>query len=297
MKDRRLLIPHPSFLIPDFWSSVAPPCDLGTDVFQAIVLLDGADDAETDVIGFGHPPDALRAWRITAGPIFRGDPPPSTAALFRRINPGAAAGYIWITVFRGGIERIQDGLVFGPCAVIILAVAIDTPLGHVAVHVVKTPGIGFFLPDLVGRLLRLLVIPAIIVQLCGIVAEAVGGSGAGPAGPFPFRLGRQAIVLAGLFRQPAAILHGGMMRDRQGRVIVMPVAKGRVGIRRSGTGDGVANLLRLLANIRPGRRLPFGKSLGPEPIVFVPLHLQFAHPERLDGDGVLGSLIGGPALL
>ncbi len=103
-------------------------------------------------------------------------------------------------------------------------------------------------------------------------------------------------MFSGFFGQPAAIFHGGVMGDSQGGIIVVSVGESLVGIGGSRAGDGVTELFRLFADVGPGWRLALGETLGPVPIVFVPLHFELAHPEGLDGDRVLRPLVGSAAL-
>src|SRR5262249_21643626 len=94
-----------------------------------------------------------------------------------------------------------------------------------------------------------------------------------------------------------AVFHRGVMGDAQHGIALAAVAERLVGVRRRRAGDGVALLVRLLGNVRPRRRLALRKSLRPVPVVLVPAHLELAHPERLDLDRMLRSLIGVAALL
>src|SRR3989442_1125511 len=74
------------------------------------------------------------------------------------------------------------------------------------------------LPPLVGDLLGVLVRPGVLAELVRVVAEAVRSAGAGAAGPLPLGLGRQAVQLARLGRQPPAVLHRRVVGDAQHRV-------------------------------------------------------------------------------
>src|SRR6202000_1063270 len=104
----------------------------------------------------------------------------------------------------------------GELLVVIRIVLIDAPLSDVTVHVVEAPGIGLFLTDLVIAAIaigqdRIIDEPGVVLQLFRIVAEAVGGLGAGAAGVFPFGLGGQAIKAAGLFAEPLGVLPRGKL--------------------------------------------------------------------------------------
>src|SRR5579863_10659974 len=66
--------------------SIAPPRHFRANVLQRVILLHGADDAEADVIRFGHPPDALRPLRIAPQPILGGKRSGGAAAFVRRVT-------------------------------------------------------------------------------------------------------------------------------------------------------------------------------------------------------------------
>src|SRR5262249_37853394 len=69
-------------------------------------------------------------------------------------------------------------------------VAVPAPLGDVAVHVVKAPGVGLATADRVGVVARVAGVPGVGVQLLDVVDAGPARRGAGPAGVLPFRLGR-----------------------------------------------------------------------------------------------------------
>src|SRR5204863_4544657 len=126
----------------------------------------------------------------------------------------------------------------------------------------------------------------------GIIAKTVGGRCAGPASPFPLRFRGQPVLLASLLREPAAILHGRVMRDRQHGELLAAVAERLVGVRWRRAGDGVADLVQLFSDVRPRRR-PSG-TLRPKVIVLVPGHFTFPYPERLNAYRVLRPFVGPP---
>src|SRR5262249_55790973 len=119
----------------------------------------------------------------------------------------------------------------------------------------------------------------------------VGGAGAGAAGPLPLGLGRQAVGLAGLLGQPAAVGHGGVVGHAQGGLPLVAQAEGRVGVGGRRPGDDVGGLVLL------GPAAVLGGLLLPPGVVLVPGDLALAHPERPDRDGVLGALVVAAALL
>ncbi len=63
-----------------------------------------------------------------------------------------------------------------------------------------------------------------------------GGLGAGAAGVLPLGLGGQAVDLARLRRQPAAVLHGRVVGDADGRLASLAVAERLVGVGRASAG-------------------------------------------------------------
>src|SRR6516225_4351939 len=98
-------------------NSVAPPGYLGPDALEPRVLLDGDDDTKADVVGAGHPPDALRPLRVELQPGLLRVTARSAAALLRRINPAAAARHVWISVLGQHVERQERDFVPGQRAV------------------------------------------------------------------------------------------------------------------------------------------------------------------------------------
>src|SRR5262249_50004128 len=134
--------------------------------------------------------------------------------------------------------------------------------------------------------------PGVIAQLLRVVAERVRRRRAGAAGPLPLGLGRQAVGLAGLDRQPAGVLHGAVVRDADDGGLPAGEADRLVGVGRRGAGDGVGvlGLLGLLVLLLAGPAAPPG-------VEFVPGHLELADPHALDRDGVLRPLVLAAALL
>ena len=162
--------------------------------------------------------------------------------------------------------------------VIVRVVDILAPLGHVAVHVEEAPRIGLLLADGMRLLGGVVGEPGEVAELPRFVAERVVGIGPGPAGVFPFRLGRQPvavrleIALAGVlvvarlesFEARPGVAEAGRLRPghlfhRQ----VRPLEMGRVG-----EGLDLAELFVL--------------GLG---------HLVLVHQERVDPDLVHGLLL------
>ena len=106
----------------------------------------------------------------------------------------------------------------------VCSVVVEAPLGDVAVHVVKPPGVGLLLADRL-RLLGVLDVPGVLAELAPGRRRRIGGLGAGAAGVFPLGLGRQAIDLARLGRQPAAIFHRGVVRHADHRLSLAAMPK------------------------------------------------------------------------
>src|SRR5688572_33502717 len=84
-------------------------------------------------------------------------------------------------------------------------ILVETPFRQVAMHVVETPRIRLLAADLLIFEIAVVRGPRVILELGRIVAERVGGGGARAAGIFPFGLGRETVILAGLGAEPLAI--------------------------------------------------------------------------------------------
>src|SRR6266540_1380799 len=67
------------------------------------------------------------------------------------------------------------------------------PLPDIAMHVIESPGIGFFLPYRMCLVSRVFPVPGILSQLACVVAKAVDRRCPSPCGIFPLCLRRQAI--------------------------------------------------------------------------------------------------------
>src|SRR6266496_66139 len=109
---------------------------------------------------------------------------------------------IWLS---GLVPRLDDGPLRCAFFVKIRIVLIEHPFGHVAIHIVKPPGIWLFLADLLIFEVAVLLEPGVFRKLRGIVSKVISGSRARAAGVFPLGLGRQAIELARLGAKPLAI--------------------------------------------------------------------------------------------
>src|SRR5262245_11473102 len=72
--------------------------------------------------------------------------------------------------------------------VIVFAVPVPAPFPHVAVHVIKAPGIGFLLASGMSLALKSLSEPGIFRQVYLVVPEAVPSRTASPTGVFPLGL-------------------------------------------------------------------------------------------------------------
>src|SRR5207249_8944581 len=110
-------------------------------------------------------------------------------------------------------------------------------------HIVKSPGVGFLLGDLVRAGVGIVQVPGVIAQLLGIVAEIVRRLTPGAASVFPLGLGGQSIGLACLGRKPASILLGGMMGNVDCRMAFAAEAERLISVRRRGTCDCVRGFL------------------------------------------------------
>src|SRR5579884_319101 len=104
--------------------------------------------------------------------------------------PGTAAEDVLVAFI--GARRMGGGTM----TVVVLAVDIVAPLGHVAVHIVPAPGIRLLPADGMGLLVRVLREPGIVAELARIVAEEEIRAGVGPTGVFPLGLRRQAIAVS-----------------------------------------------------------------------------------------------------
>src|SRR6516162_6480728 len=70
-----------------------------------------------------------------------------------------------------------------------------TPLGHVAVHIVKAPGIGLLFADGMSFLVGIVSEPSEFNQLARIAPKRVIRVGSGATCIFPLGLGRQSIAV------------------------------------------------------------------------------------------------------
>src|SRR5438477_11072280 len=87
--------------------SIAPPAHLRPYILEFLILLHRTHDAEADVVGFGHPPDALRALRVALEPVFFGKAAGGPAAFVGRVDPRAAAGDVAIALVGRRAERVE----------------------------------------------------------------------------------------------------------------------------------------------------------------------------------------------
>src|SRR5205823_4252918 len=95
--------------------------------------------------------------------------------------PGSAAEDILVAV--GGAARVF----LGAASVVALIENVLTPLGDVAVHVIKAPGIGALLADRVRLLARVVSEPGEVAEPAGLAAERVIAWRSCAAGVFPLR--------------------------------------------------------------------------------------------------------------
>src|SRR5882672_4833535 len=111
----------------------------------------------------------------------------------------------------GPVPRIRAGAWLRAFLVIIRLILIQNPFHDVAAHVLETPGVGLFFANFLVLEITVLFVPGVVAQLAGVVAKKVGVGRACATGVLPFRLGGQAVELAGLGAQPLAIFIGAML--------------------------------------------------------------------------------------
>ncbi len=155
----------------------------------------------------------------------------------------------------------------------------------------RPQGLGFFVATRWYLSSLLSVNQAYSPSFAGIVAEAVGGVLAGAAGIFPFGLGRQAVVAAGLGREPAAVDLGGELRHADRRRAFLAHAERHLLIGTRGHGHGIDQLVAIggldLVELPP----LLVEVQGPQ-LVFGPGDFVLFHPEGVDGDLVLRAFVG-----
>ena len=168
------------------------------------------------------------------------------------------------------------------------------PFGHVAVHVVQAPRIGFLLSDLGVAVFAVVEIPGVVFQVIRIVAERIGGRGPGPAGVLPFCFSGEPIVTTGVGTEPLAIHLGRVLGHADGRVTVAAHAEGHVGVSGGGASDGVDQLFPIRDFLALSLSLGLSSNhieLGGPGLVFIPGHLVLTHPEGLDFNLGLGPFV------
>ncbi len=132
--------------------------------------------------------------------------------------------------------------VFGVFGVSVREVVVEGEFGGVSVHVVKTPGVGFFGAYFLILEFGVVDEPGVFAELCGVVAEGVCGIGSGAAGVFPFGFCGEAVEVAGLSGEPLAEFVGGVVGDADGGIVFgVAIAHGEVhgDVGRGGLADGV----------------------------------------------------------
>ncbi len=101
---------------------------------------------------------------------------------------------------------------------------IESPFVGVAVHVVESPWVRFFLADGVIFENGIAFVPGMIVEEFGVISEGVSGGGASAAGVFPFCFGGESVVVSGLSGEPFAKFGGGVLGDADGWVVGLIVS-------------------------------------------------------------------------
>src|SRR5262249_45608989 len=129
------------------------------------------------------------------------------------------------------------GSVRGKPGIRVLDITVEAPLCGVAGHVVKAPWVRRLAANRVRLLVGVLLEPRIAAEFLRIVTEVIGGDRPGPAGVLPLSFRRQAVGLAGLLREPVAILHRRMVTDPDRGIALSSEAVRLVGIGRRRAGD------------------------------------------------------------
>ena len=101
------------------------------------------------------------------------------------------------------------------------AIPIETPLLHIAVHIIQPERIGFCLPHSQRNRLVVTSDPLLLLHLSGQAIPGVEGiGGTRPTSIFPFRFGRQTIALPLLFTQPFTKGYRLLITDIDNRLII-----------------------------------------------------------------------------
>ena len=127
----------------------------------------------------------------------------------------------------------------------IFVILIEAPFGHVAVHVVQPPRIRFFQTDLLVGVVGVVEEPPVLfqVEFSGSSPNEYAVVVPCPARVFPFRLGRQTIIVARLRRQPFAIHFGRQLSHADCRKLIAPHIECHIGVWLGRSGDGIRILL------------------------------------------------------
>src|SRR4029079_11113964 len=201
-----------------------------TESLEVVLLFHGADDAEPGEQGVGVPPDALRALRIPPAPVGCGSAASRAARQRRLIVPRTAARDMRKSVVprqqhRPDRARLDRAVIPG-------VVLIEDPLADVAVHVEQPPRVRLLRRHGVRAFPGVLARPRVLAERARIVAETVRRRRAGARRVFPLGLGGQAVRLARLRRQPAAVFHRRVPRHVDRRLLALAVAERLVAVRR-----------------------------------------------------------------
>src|SRR5262249_1708910 len=159
----------------------------------------------------GEVPNAFRKLGVSHFPGAIGAATGGAAALAGFIIPGTAADGMGVRL-SGTVPGVDGDGLRGGFLVEIGIGWVEDPFGDVAVHIIKAPGIGLLLADLLIFEIAVLLVPGVIAQLLVVFAEEVGSGCAGAAGVFPFGFRGQAIKFTGLGAEPLAIFVRGMLR-------------------------------------------------------------------------------------
>ncbi len=155
----------------------------------------------------------------------------------------AASGDSWVSFV---VESDGVGGIVWDVGVV-ADVGAEGPFASISVHVVESPGIGFFRGNgMIGVSVIVGVVdkPGVFANLVWVVSEGIGGSGASAAGVFPFCFGGESVVVSGLCGEPFTEFGGGVLGHGDGGEVVLvsgvlghAIVHGKVG--RSGLGDGI----------------------------------------------------------
>ena len=173
----------------------------------------------------------------------------------------------------------------------VFAILVKRPLHDVAVHIMQSPGVGFFEACFFISIAAVAFVPGIFVQLFGVVAERVGRAAARAAGIFPLGFGGQAVENARFVVEPLAKMNGRVLRHVDGGIALSAHTKRHIDVGRTGARAGIGFGQAVL-----GVGVAFGHFFfdvfGRKQVVEIPNYLVFAHPKRFNFHLVLRPFVG-----